>query len=104
MFLKPNTQCLGLRNVLIFFTDETDEYFCLLISRHLVDATSHVAAFWGNQKDAVGVNSRHATSVVATSFVKSVLISQFVHFFPMLYFALKAERRKPSFVFLTGLA
>lgn len=33
----------------------------------LVVATSHVAALWGNREDAVDVNSRHVTSVVAVS-------------------------------------
>lgn len=51
------------------------------VDTRLVVATGHVAAFWGNWEDAIDVNSRHVTSVVATSFVKSVLISQFVHFF-----------------------
>lgn len=68
----------------------------------LVVATSHVAALWWNWKDAVGVNSCHVTSMVATS--SSNLFSQFVHFFfPMLYFALKTGRWKPSYCVSNGM-
>lgn len=61
-------QGLGLRNVLIFFMDENNEYFCLLISRRASRCCYQpCCCVMGNWEDAVGVNSRYVTSVVATS-------------------------------------
>lgn len=64
----------------------------------LVVATSRVAALWGNREAAVGVNSRYV--IDSSNLFLSPNLRNFS--FPVLYFALKTKRWKPSVVFLTA--